>query len=86
MSITKEQTFELLKDTIITLKDKGKELRSSTELHNKWREQKNRVEAAIKECKEEDMKWMEQEYSKWFEICIKPEIKKRNLNTMGFGM
>lgn len=82
MAITKEQAFELLKDTIITLKDKGKELRDNPELLKKWQEQKGKVDKFVEKYSDNDKKWIEAEYSKWFKVYLEPEIKKRNLQNM----
>lgn len=76
--MTKEQATELLKDCILTLKNRGKEFKTNPELIKVWGEQQKKVSEAFSKLSQEDLLWAEENYEKWFEEVIKPTIGDKN--------
>lgn len=72
----KEQILDLLKDTVLTLKDKSKELSKNDLLYKAWKEQNKRVAEEVKKLDSCDMLWISDEYGKWFKQHILPEVDK----------
>ena len=62
----KEELFERLKDSILTIVRKNDELRTNSLLRLKWLENSQKIDAALKELNSCDMLWLNDEYGKWF--------------------
>ena len=72
----KEQILESLKSLILTLRDKGKELATNPEMFNAWKKENAVINEAVKKLGSSDILWLNEEYSKWSNEVIKPEIDK----------
>jgi len=64
--MTRTQLLTLLQDTILTLKEKNKELLTNKPLSTAWQNQNKRVTEEIKKLNPADLKWLEENYSTWF--------------------
>ncbi len=74
--ITKEKYFEELKDTVLTLKYKGQELRSSPKLLKKWNEKRKFLTDSLDQFSQSDKSWIEQVYSIWYGDVIEDKQDK----------
>ena len=63
--ITKEKYLEELKDTILTLKYKSQELKTSYKLLKKWNNKRKWLKDNILLFSESDKKWIETIYNIW---------------------
>lgn len=72
----KEEIFESLKRSILTLRDKGKELATNPEMFKAWKKENAFIGEAVKKLDSFDILWLNNEYSKWSNEVIKPEIDK----------
>lgn len=68
----KQQALELLKHLILQLRDNSKSIQSNSQLMHDWIAKFKHVEAFIKELNPEDHKWLESEYSKFFQKEVHP--------------
>ena len=76
--MTKEQIFELLKDSILSLRDREKELRSNPDQLKAWVNQSKKVTDSAKDLNSCDSNWLTDEYGKWAKEVLMPEAEKRS--------
>ena len=79
--MTKEQILALLKDSVITLRDKGRTFHDNEALRNAWMNQNTKISEAVKELNSCDMLWVNDEYAKWMQENFSDYIEKlKDLN------
>jgi len=72
----KEEILESLKSSILTLRDKGRDLAANPEMFKAWKKENAVINEAINKLDSSDILWLKDEYSKWSDEVIKPEIDK----------
>jgi hypothetical protein len=70
--MNKEQALELLKHLILQLRDNSKTIQADPKLMHDWIAKFKHVEISIKELGPEDNRWLESEYSKFFQKEVRP--------------
>ena len=73
--MNKEQALELLKHLILRLRDNSKTIQADPKLMHDWVAKFKHVEVFIKELGPEDNRWLESEYSKFFQKEVRPFTK-----------
>ena len=73
--MNKEQALELLKHLILRLRDNSKTIQADPKLMQDWVAKFKHVEVSIKELGPEDNRWLESEYSKFFQKEVRPFTK-----------
>ena len=63
--MTKEEILECLKDSILTLLRKNKEIKENDILLKKWQENANRIDEGVKSLNSCDSLWLAEQYQKW---------------------
>ena len=80
MAISKEKYLEELKDSVLVLKLKSKELRTSKTLFTKWNAKRVWIKENLENLSPEDRLWVEKEYSTWFKENIHLEKEQEENN------
>ena len=82
--MTKEQILALLKDSILTLRDKGRTFHENEPLLKAWTKQNEMIEEAVKGLNSCDMLFINDEYSKWMKDTFGDyinKLKELNINS-----
>jgi len=69
--MTKEQTLELLKDCILTLRDRSEQLDPrhksfNPNLTKAWQKQATAIQESVKSMNSCDADWLGEQYTKWW--------------------
>ena len=69
----KEHSLALLKDIILLLKAKGKDMRDRLDLTWTFQKQHKKLNDILEKLTPEDRRWVDEEYSKWLKELVSPE-------------
>ena len=65
--MNKEQVFSLLKDSILIVKNREKELKINKNLQQAFLRQNELIKSGMETLSKEDKELLEKEYSKWYQ-------------------
>ena len=74
--MNREQILASLKSSILTIRDKGKELATNEDMYKAWVKENNIIREEVNKLDSCDMLWLNDEYGKWFREEIQPIVEK----------